>query len=241
MNKPGGHIQEINLQLIVSFHRSNTDVTGKGFHWVFQASTTENKWSHVVFVVYVSGTIKNNFRRQWMSPCIRFFVEVLIAFQRALIFGVLHARRFGTSWGEVYWGSGTNNFLITSATSLARLYCSRPHIRWRATNPLTPKSVSHLISPYHITPESKNWGQENKGADHPSKKLLIVRQENPGVLPGGFRWDPSGVQRAPPNLAWQDYLSVTGYLFRNANFPVSILVRPLWESHGDAGGIPVES
>ena len=163
MNKPGGNIKEINLQLIVSFHRSNTDVTGKGFHWVFQASTTENKWSHVVFVVYVSGTIKNNFRRQWMSPCIRFFVEVLIAFQRALIFGVLHARRFETSWGEVYWGSGTNNFLITSATSLARLY-------------LTPKSVSHLISPYHITPESKNWGQENKGADHPPKKLLIVRQ-----------------------------------------------------------------
>ena len=65
-----------------------------------------------------------------MSPCIRFFVEVLIAFQRALIFGVLHARRFGTSWGEVYWGSGTNN--ITSATSLARLYCPKPHIHWRA-------------------------------------------------------------------------------------------------------------
>ena len=114
-------------------------------------------------------------------------------------------------------------------------------VRRCATNPLTPKSVSHLISPYHITPESKNWGKENKGADHPPKKLLIVRQENPGVLPGGFRWDPSGVQRAPRNLAWQDYLSVTGYLFRNANFPLSILVRPLWESHGDAGGVPVES
>ena len=25
-----------------------------------------------------------------------------------------------------------------------------------ATKPLTPKSVSHVISPYHITPESKN-------------------------------------------------------------------------------------
>ena len=129
---------------------------------------------------------------------------------------------------QVYWGSGTNNFLITSATSLARLY-------------LTPKSVSHLISPYHITPESKNWGKENKGADHPPKKLLIVRQENPGVLPGGFRWDTSGVQRAPPNLAWQDYLSVTGYLFRNAKFPISILVRSLWESHVDARRIPAES
>ena len=27
MNKPGGHIKETNLQLIVSFHRSDTDVT----------------------------------------------------------------------------------------------------------------------------------------------------------------------------------------------------------------------
>ena len=116
-----------------------------------------------------------------------------------------------------------------------------PGVHRCATNPLTPKSVSHLISPYHITPESKNWGQENEGADHPPKKLLIVRQENPGVLPGGFRWDTSGVQRAPPNLAWQDYLSVTGYLFRNAKFPISILVRSLWESHVDARRIPAES
>ena len=166
MNKPGGHIKETNLQLIVSFHRSDTDVTGKGFHWVFQASTSVNKWSHVVCVVYVSGTIKNNFRRHWMSPCIRFFVEVLIAFQRAPVISVLHARRFGTSWGEVYWGSGTNNFLNTSARPLKALAdlslactvqsITFPGVHRCATNPLTPKSDWHLISPYHITPESKN-------------------------------------------------------------------------------------
>ena len=241
MNKPVGHIKETNLQLIVSFHRSDTDVTGKGFHWVFQASTSENKWSHVVFVVYVSGTIKNNFRRQWMSPCIRFFVEVLIAFQRAPVISVLHARRFGERF--------TGDLALTISSLLVpplSLTCTVQGLTFAgvhrcAANPLTPKSVSHLISPYHITPESKNWGQENKGADHPLEKLLIVRQENPGVLPGGFRWDPSGVQRAPPNLAWQDYLSVTGYLFRNAKFPISILVRSLWESHVDARRIPAES
>ena len=85
-----------------------------------------------------------------MSPCIRFFVEVLIAFQRALIFGVLHARRFGTSWGEVYWGSGTNNFLIISARPLKALAdlslactvqsITFPGVHRCATNPLTPKS-----------------------------------------------------------------------------------------------------
>ena len=143
MNKPGGHIKETNLQLIVSFHRSNTDVTGKGFHWVFQASTTENKWSHVVFVVYVSGTIKNNFRRQWMSPCIRFFVEVLIAFQRAPVISVLHARRFGTSWGEVYWDLAlTISSLLVPPLSLACTVQSLTFIGVHrcATNPLTPKS-----------------------------------------------------------------------------------------------------
>ena len=145
MNKPGGHIKETNLQLIVSFHRSNTDVTGKGFHWVFQASTTENKWSHVVFVVYVSGTIKNNFRRQWMSPCIRFFVEVLIAFQRAPVISVLHACRFGTSWGEVYWDLALTISSLLVPDPSRPLQTSRSLVLFKASHSLACTDVPLIL------------------------------------------------------------------------------------------------
>ena len=145
MNKPGGHIKETNLQLIVSFHRSNTDVTGKGFHWVFQASTTENKWSHVVFVVYVSGTIKNNFRRHWMSPCIRFFVEVLIAFQRAPVISVLHARRFGTSWGEVYWDLALTISSLLVPDPSRPLQTSRSLVLFKASHSLACTDVPLIL------------------------------------------------------------------------------------------------
>ena len=75
--------------------------------------------------------------------------------------------------------------------------------KWVEVNPLDPESDWHLISPYHITPESSM----NRGDDH---QLLIVKQILPVSLFGnvwrtvwricilmlgckGFKYKPSGL------------------------------------------------